>query len=150
MVKVHITVDRSHSRTKVLIQYLIQLIHFWLRVHRLHHPCQLLTTTGTATGTSTGSPAFTATGMSTGTFPDTYFGSRNLGTDRPSIQCTACAEYNHWSGASPYNNYCTHCRNNTHAAHVCNAPSPVIFDNCGSSFLMYSLFDCHKTREIKG
>ena len=78
---------------------------------------------GTSTGTST----------EDNTTPRTDFTSRNLGTGRPMIQCTACGEYNHWSRACPYN-YCTTCKDNTHATHMYNAsrPSPVICIFCHS------------------
>ena len=33
--------------------------------------------------------------------------SRNLGTGRPTIQCTACGEYTHWRRGCPFDNYCT-------------------------------------------
>ena len=39
------------------------------------------------------------------------------------MQCTACREYMHWSGACPYN-FCTTCNNNSHATHMCRAPNP--------------------------
>ena len=45
--------------------------------------------------------------------------SRNLGTGRPTIQCTACGEYSHWGRECPYNNYCTTCNNHDHATHMC-------------------------------
>ena len=53
--------------------------------------------------------------------PKTNFTSRNLGTGRPTIQCTACGEYSHWRRECPYNNYCTTCKNHDHATHMCRA-----------------------------
>ena len=46
---------------------------------------------------------------------------RNLGTGRPTIQCTACGEYSHWGRECPYDNYCTTCKNHDHATHMCRA-----------------------------
>ena len=34
--------------------------------------------------------------------PRNDFTSRNLGTGRPTIQCTACGEYSHWRRECPY------------------------------------------------
>ena len=69
--------------------------------------------------------------------PRTDFQTRNLGTGRPIIQCTACAEYTHWSRSCPYDNFCTTCNNQDHATHMCRAsrpkPSPVICIYCGST-----------------
>ena len=47
--------------------------------------------------------------------------SRNLGTGRPTIQCTACGKYSHWKRELPYNNYCMTCNNHDHATHMCRA-----------------------------
>ena len=49
------------------------------------------------------------------------FSSRNLGTGRPTIQCTACGEYSHWRRECPYDNYCTTCENHNHGTHMCRA-----------------------------
>ena len=53
------------------------------------------------------------------------FISRNLGTGRPQIQCTACGEYSHWSRACPYNNFCANCNDHSHTTHMCRAPSNI-------------------------
>ena len=53
--------------------------------------------------------------------PRNDFTSRNLGTGRPTIQCTACGEYSHWRRECPYDNYCTTCKNHDHATHMCRA-----------------------------
>ena len=58
-----------------------------------------------------------STGSSTG--PRNDFTSRNLGTGRPTIQCTAYGEYSHWRRECPYDNYCITCNNNDHARHMC-------------------------------
>ena len=58
-----------------------------------------------------------STGPSVG--PRNDFTSRNLGTGRPTIQCTVCGEYSHWRRVCPYNNYCTTCKNHDHATHMC-------------------------------
>ena len=71
--------------------------------------------------------------------------SRNLGTGRPTIQCTACGEYSHWRRECPYDNYCTTCNNHDHATHMCRVhrqsnnngqqgqQSPVICVYCGGA-----------------
>ena len=70
--------------------------------------------------------------------PRTDFHSRNLGTGRPTIQCTACGEYSHWRRECPYDNFCTTCNNHDYATHMCRAPkqtpqqSPAICVYCGS------------------
>ena len=48
-----------------------------------------------------------STGSSVG--PRNDFTSRNLGTSRPTFQCTACGEYSHWRRECPCDNYCTTC-----------------------------------------
>ena len=64
--------------------------------------------------------------------------SRNLGTGRPIIQCTACGEYSHWRRECPYDNFCTTCNNHDQATHMCRAPkqtpqwSPATCVYCGS------------------
>ena len=79
--------------------------------------------------------------------PRTDFNSRNLGTGRPTIQCTACGEYSHWRRECPYDNFCTTCNNHNHATHMCRAPkqipqqSVVICMYCGSS--EHSSSQCH-------
>ena len=55
------------------------------------------------------------------TVPRTSFSSRNLGTGRPTIQCTACGEYSHWRKDCPHDNFCTTCNNHNHATHMCRA-----------------------------
>ena len=60
-----------------------------------------------------------STGPSVG--PRNNFTSRNLGTGRPIIRCTACGEYSHWRRECPYDNYCTMCNNHDHATHMCRA-----------------------------
>ena len=76
--------------------------------------------------------------------PRNDFMSRNLGTGRPTIQCTASGEYSHWRGECPYDNYCTTYNNHDHATHMCRAhrqtnnkgqqgqQSPLICVYCGS------------------
>ena len=95
-------------------------------------------------------------GPSTGSSvrPRDNFMSRNLGTGRPTIQCTACGEYSHWRRECPYNNYCTTCNNHDHATHMCRAcrhtnnkgqqgqQSPLICVYCGSA--KHSLSNCHR------
>ena len=84
------------------------------------------------------------TSQGASTVPRMDFNSRNLGTGRPSIQCTACGEYTHWRRECPYDNYCTTCNNNDDATHMCRAPrqatrnqqsqqSPSICIYCGST-----------------
>ena len=62
-------------------------------------------------------------GTSTGGFviPRTDFQSRNLGTGRPTIQCTACGEYTHWRRECPYDKYCTTCNNHDPTTHMSRA-----------------------------
>ena len=62
--------------------------------------------------------------MSAGGFavPRTDFISRNLGTGRPTIQCTSYGVYSHWRRECPYDNFCTTCNNHDHAMHMCRAP----------------------------
>ena len=62
------------------------------------------------------------------------FTSRNLGTGRPAIQCTACGEYSHWRKDCPYDNFCTTCDNHDHATHMCRATcqSSAICIHCGN------------------
>ena len=93
-----------------------------------------------------------STGSSTG--PRNNFTSRNLGTGRPTIQCTACSEYSHWRRECPYDNYCTACNNHDHASHMCRAhrqsnnkgqqgqQSPIICVYCGS--IKHSSSNCHR------
>ena len=80
--------------------------------------------------------------------------SRNLGTGRPTIQCTACGEYSHWRRECPYDNYCTTYNNHDHATHMCRVyrqsnnngqqgqQSPVICVYCGSA--KHSSANCHR------
>ena len=62
-------------------------------------------------------------GPSTGPLagPRNDFTLRNLGTGRPTIQCTVCGEYSHWRRECLYDNYCTTCNNHDHATHMCRA-----------------------------
>ena len=60
------------------------------------------------------------TSQGTGTIPQTNYTSRNLGTGRLSIQCTACREYTHWRKDCLYN-FCTICNNHDHAT-MCVGP----------------------------
>ena len=62
-------------------------------------------------------PSGPSTGSLTG--PRNNFISRNLGTGRPTIQCTACGEYSHWRRECPYDNYCMTCNNHDHATLPC-------------------------------
>ena len=94
-----------------------------------------------------------STGPSAG--PRNDFTLRNLGTGRPTIQCTACSEYSHWRRECPYDNYCTTCNNHDHATHMCRAhrqatnnqgqqgqQSPQICVYCGS--IEHSSSNCHR------
>ena len=74
--------------------------------------------------------------------PTSYVQSRNLGTGRPKMLCTACGEYTHWRKDCPYDCHCDNCDSDTHATHMCQAPpkgspktspQPVICIYCGSS-----------------
>ena len=72
----------------------------------------------------------------------------DLGTGRPTIQCTACGEYSHWRRECPYDNFCTTCNNHDHCnTHVQDTKaghlqqSPVICVYCGSS--EHSSSQCH-------
>ena len=90
------------------------------------------------------------TSQGANTVPRTNFTSKNLGTGRPTIQCTACGEYTHWRRECPYDNYCTTCNNHDHATHMCracrqatrNQQSPPICVYCGSA--EHSSATCHK------
>ena len=79
--------------------------------------------------------------------PRMDFQSRNLGTGRPTIQCSACGEYTHWRRECPYDNFCTTCNNHDHTTHMCRAPrqmaqqSPTICVYCGSTG--HSSVNCH-------
>ena len=87
--------------------------------------------------------------MSAGEFAvsRTDFISGNLGTGRPTIQCTACREYSHWRRECPYDNFCTTCNNHNHATHMCRAPkdtpqqNPAMCVYCGST--EHSSVQCH-------
>ena len=74
-------------------------------------------------------------GTSSNTEPRRDFTSRNLGTGRFSIQCSAYSKYNHWSRMCPYDNFCTTCKDHSHVTHMCRAPKdiPVICIYCGNS-----------------
>ena len=87
--------------------------------------------------------------------PRNDFTSRNLGTGRPTIQCTVCGEYSHWRRECPYDNYCTMCNNHDHATHMCRVcrqtnnnqgqqgqQSPQICVYCGST--EHSSSNCHR------
>ena len=71
--------------------------------------------------------------------PRTEFQSRNLGTRRPTIQCTACNKYRHWQRGCPCKNFCTTCNGHKHTTHMCKVPrntpqrSPVMCLYCSSS-----------------
>ena len=74
--------------------------------------------------------------------PSSYPQSRNLGTGRPMMFCTACGEYNHWRKDCPYDCHCDNCDSDSHATHMCRAPpkpsptpspQPIICIYCGSS-----------------
>ena len=54
--------------------------------------------------------------------PSSYPQSRNLGTGRPKMFCTACGEYNHWRKDCPYDCHCDNCDSDSHATHMCRAP----------------------------
>ena len=71
-----------------------------------------------------------------------YPQSRNLGRGHPKLFCTACGEYDHWRKDCPYDCHCDNCDSDSHATHMCTAPSkpsptpsqqPVICIYCGSS-----------------
>ena len=80
--------------------------------------------------------------------PRIDFQSRNMGTGRPTIQCTSCGEYSHWRRECPYNNFCTTCNNHDHATHMCRVckqtpqQSPANCVYCGST--EHSSLQCHK------
>ena len=86
--------------------------------------------------------------------PRNDFMSRNLGTGRPTMQCTTCGEYSHWRRECPYDNYCMTCNNHDHATHMCRAcrqtnnksqqgqQSPLTCVSCGS--IEHSLSSCHR------
>ena len=59
--------------------------------------------------------------MGSSAAPRNDFMSRNLGTGRPTIQCTACGEYSYWRRECPYDNYCTTYNNHDHTTHMCRA-----------------------------
>ena len=78
-----------------------------------------------------------------------YPQSRNLGTGRPKLFCTACGEYDHWRKDCPYDCHCDNCDSDSHATHMCRAPpkpsptpspQPVICIYCGSS--EHRLLEC--------
>ena len=119
-------------------------------------PANMTSSKGKKTKKST-SQAPPLPGPSTGTAVGLRndFTSRNLGTDRPTIQCTACGEYSHWRRECPYNNYCTMCKNHDHATHMCRAhrqtknnpgqqdqQSPQICVYCGST--EHSSSNCYR------
>ena len=83
-------------------------------------------------------PSISALFTQTSSFPQ----SRNLGTGRPKLFCTACGEYDHWRKDCPYDCHCDNCDSDAHATHMCRAPpkpsptpssQPVICIYCGSS-----------------
>ena len=83
-------------------------------------------------------PSVSAIFAQTSSYPQ----SRNLGTGRPKMFCTACGEYNHWRKDCPYDCHCDNCDSDSHATHMCRAPpkpsptpspQPVICIYCGSS-----------------
>ena len=51
-----------------------------------------------------------------------YPQSRNLGTGRPKLFCTACGGYDHWRKDCPYDCHCDNCDSDSHAMHMCRAP----------------------------
>ena len=80
---------------------------------------------------------------------------RNLGTGRPTIQCTACSKYSHWRRECPHDNYCTMCKYHNHATHMCRVHrqatnnqgqqgqgNPQICIYCGS--IEHSASNCHR------
>ena len=50
-----------------------------------------------------------------------YPQSRNLGTGRPKLFCTACGEYDHWRKDCPYDCHCDNCDSDSHTTHMCRA-----------------------------
>ena len=71
-----------------------------------------------------------------------YPQSRNLGTGRPKMFCTACGGYDHWRKDCPYDCHCDNCDSDSHTTHMCRAPpkpsptpspQPIICIYCGSS-----------------
>ena len=86
--------------------------------------------------------------------PRNDFISGNLGTGRPTIQCTAWRKYSYWRRECPCNNYCTTYNNNDHATNMCRVcrqsnnngqqgqQSPVICVYCGSG--EHSSANCHR------
>ena len=74
--------------------------------------------------------------------PSAYPQSRNLGTGRPKLLCTACGGYDHWRKDCPYDCHCDNCDSDSHAMHMCRAPpkpsptpspQPIICVYCGNS-----------------
>ena len=64
-------------------------------------------------------PSVSAIFAQTSSYPQ----SRNLGTGCPKMFCTACGEYNHWRKDCPYDCHCDNCDSDSHATHMCRAPS---------------------------
>ena len=63
-------------------------------------------------------PSVSAIFAQTSSYPQ----SRNLGTGRPKLFCTACGEYDHWRKDCPYDCHCDNCDSDSHATHMCRAP----------------------------
>ena len=64
-------------------------------------------------------PSVSAIFAQTGAYPQ----SRNLGTGHPKLFCTACGEYDHWRKDCPYDCHCDNCDSDSHATHMCRAPT---------------------------
>ena len=54
-----------------------------------------------------------------GTKPALAFQTRNPGTGRPHVQCSACGSYDHFRKDCHQDNFCTRCRSKSHATHMC-------------------------------
>ena len=63
-------------------------------------------------------PSVSAIFAQTSAYPQ----SRNLGTGRPKLLCTACGEYDHWRKDCPYDSHCDNCDSDSHATQMCRAP----------------------------
>ena len=112
-------------------------VHPGILIHRVAHRPHLQETTPPQPNTGKGGkkkssqgnqagpqpqPQPQPTTSGSGSYPWSAFQSRNLGTGRPHIQCTACGEYNHFRKDCHYDNFCTRCRSRSHATHMCWVP----------------------------
>ena len=56
-----------------------------------------------------------------GTNTASVFSPRNIGTDMPHVQCSACGGDDHFRKGSLQDNFCNRCRSRSHATHICRA-----------------------------